>query len=502
VYTLLDFHLGELGHLSPSVTQKIETTDPVATIDVTILRSSKSVEGSAVFRPLALNGSAQAAARTSRLASTSGSSVTIVSGFDGLNQIQSCACVPPDVQVAAGPSYVVEMVNLEGEIFTKQGVSNKTFTLSSFFLSGSDSISDPKILFDLSSNRWFASLVDISVRSVVVAVSSTSDPTGIWTIYRLSAGSFLPDQPIIGVSDDKFVASANDFRSTSFVGAKYWVLNKAQMLTGSTVSTFSSTINSGFFSIHPVQSLSSTIIQYMVGNVVSGAALSSTTIELFSVTGVPGISTVTTSTSALAVSSLTIPPAGVQPGTTFTIDTSDIRVQDAVWFKGILWYGLDDGCTPTGDTQLRSCVRMTQLDTAKSPVAVNQDFDYGLSGRYLFYPALRIDGQGDLDLLYGYSSSTLFPSLAVTGQATTDSSGSLGPPWTLKAGSDLDASTRYGDYFGAGLDPTDPSVVWVSGEYHSNTTGSCGSFGSCWSTFIGSVKMTINLPSAGGRWAR
>src|SRR3989442_3476863 len=153
-------------------------------------------------------------------------------------------------------------------------------------------------------------LVDISVRSVVVAVSSTSDPTGIWTIYRLSAGSFLPDQPIIGVSDDKFVASANDFRSTSFVGAKYWVLNKAQMLTGSTVSTFSSTINSGFFSIHPVQSLSSTIIQYMVGNVVSGAALSSTTIELFSVTGVPGISTVTPSTSALPVFFFYISPAG------------------------------------------------------------------------------------------------------------------------------------------------------------------------------------------------
>ena len=471
-------------------------------MDVNFLHPSESVGGSAVFRPLALNVSTQAAAGTSRLATTSSSSVSIVSGFDGLNQIQSCTCVPPDVQVAAGPSHVVEMVNLEGEIFTKQGVSNKTFTLSSFFLSGSDSISDPKILFDLSSSRWFASLVDISVRSVVVAVSSTSDPTGTWTIYRLSAGTFLPDQPIIGVSDDKFVASANDFRSSGiFAGAKYWVLNKAQMLAGSSVSLFSSSVNSGFFSIHPVQSLSATTIQYMVGNVVSGGAFSTTAMELFSVTGVPGVSTVTTSTSSLAVTSLSIPPAGVQPGTTSTIDTSDIRVEDSLWYKGNLWYGLNDGCTPAGDTQLRSCIRLTQVDTTTSPVTVKQDFDYGAIGQYFFYPAFRVDGLGNLDLMYGFSSSSVLPSLAITGQAKMDPSGSLGVARTLKAGSFVDSSTRYGDYFGAGLDPVDPSVIWVAGEYHASTAGTCGSFGPCWSTFIGSITMTLSTPSGGSRWA-
>ncbi len=504
-YTLLGAYPGAGALLAPGANQNIENTYPVAKVDVNLLAPSSPTENPSGFRPGALTAGSSALAKQASLAVASSSSLSIVSSFDGLNQIQSCTCVPPDVQVAAGPGHIVEMVNLEGEIFTKQGVSNKTFTLSSFFLSGSDFISDPKILFDLSSGRWFASLVDVSVRSVVVAVSSTSDPTGTWTIYRLSAGTFLPDQPIIGVSDDKFVAGANDFRANSFAGAKYWVLNKAQMLTGSAVSVFSSTVNSGIFSIHPVQSLSPTTTQYMVGNVVSGGALSTSTMELFSVTGIPGVSTVTTSTSALSVSSLSIPPAGVQPGTTSTIDTSDFRVQDAVWFKGNLWYGLDDGCTPTGDTQLRSCVRLTKLDTTTSPVAIRQDFDYGANGQSFFYPALRVDGQGDLDLLYGYSSSTVLPSLALTGQAATDPSGSLGAPQTLKTGSGVDTSTRYGDYFGAGLDPIDPSVVWVAGEYHSSTTGSCGSFGSCWSTFIGSTtmnsNMNFNVPSAGGRWA-
>jgi hypothetical protein len=487
-----------LGHRTNQV---VENTLPVGRVNVESLPTSSPTQGLLDLGSHKLRTSGTVSTRLPLLSGAGTSSMSIVSGFDGLNQVQSCTCVPPDVQVAAGPSHIVEMVNLEGEIFSKVGVSNKTFTLSSFFLSGSHSISDPKILFDALSGRWFSSLLDISVDSVDVAISSTSDPTGNWTIYRLSAGSFIPDQPIIGISDDKFVASANDFRSTSFVGAKYWVLNKAQMLAGVTVSTFSSSVSSGFFSIHSVQSLSPTTTQYMISNIVSNGALSASSMELFSVTGVPGISTVTTTTSVLSVSALTLPPNADQPGTASMIDTGDFRVEDALWYKGMLWYSLNDGCTPSGDNQFRSCIRLTQIDTTASPASIRQDFDYGLSGLFLFYPAMRVDGLGNLDLIYGVSSTTTNPSLWVIGQATTDPLGALGLSQSLKAGSIADTSTRYGDYFGAGLDPTDPSIVWVAGEYHSSGTGACGSFGSCWSTFIGSITINSSLPSGGARWA-
>jgi hypothetical protein len=428
------------------------------------------------------------------MSSSSSSFSSVLSGFDGLNQIQSCTCVPPDVQVAAGPNHLVEMVNLEGEIFSKQGVTNKTFTLSSFFKTGSDFISDPKVLFDSSSGRWFASIVDVTLNSILVGVSSTNDPTGNWTLYALSAGVNLPDQPIIGVSDDEFVASANDFFSHSFVGAQYWVLNKSEMLTGSVVSFVTSGANGGFFSIHPAQSLSATKTLYMVGNVVSRKALVTNSVELFSVAGVPGVSTVVANTTVLTVSTLSVPPGGVQPGTASTVNTGDFRVEDVAWFMGKLWYGLNDGCTPSGDAQVRSCIRLTMIDTTTSPAAVKQDFDFGVNGQYLYYPALKMDGIGDLDLIYGYSSSTIFSSLAVTGQSATDPANSLTPPQTLKAGSATDTSTRYGDYFGSGLDPSNRNIVWVAGEYHSDTTGACGSFGSCWSTFIGSITTVSPVP--------
>jgi hypothetical protein len=427
------------------------------------------------------------------LGTQSSSSISLLSGFNGLNQIQSCPCVPPDVQVAAGPNQVVEMVNLEGEVFTKGGVSNQTFSLSTFFRTGADSISDPKVLFDVPSGRWFSSLVDITINSVILGVSSTSDPTGLWSIYSINVGSFLPDQPILGVSDDKVAVAANDFSGNTFVGSQFWILNKSQMLSGSTVNFFTSGANSGVLSIHPVQSLSPTTTQYMVSDIVGRRGLSTTSLRFFSVTGVPGVSTVSVVTNDLAVSTIgtlsgSSLPGGVQPGTSATVDTADFRTQAAVWYKGAAWVTFDDACTPTGDTQLRSCIRLTKIATTGSPL-VSQDFDFGTSQQYNFYPALSIDKNGNLLVEYGYSNSTVFPSLAVTGQLTTDPAGSLARPHVLKAGAAADTSTRYGDYFGAALDPADPSVVWVAGEYHNNSTGSCQSFGSCWSTFIGSASM-------------
>ena len=144
--------------------------------------------------------------------------VTSISGFDGLTQSQAgfnnFIFNPPDVQLAAGSTYVVEMVNLGGEIFTKQGSSTKTFDLPTFFkITGiSDKVTDPKIIYDATSGRWFASLADTTTNDVRIAVSATNDPTGgleclsSW-IYQLS------DQPIIGINDDKFAVSANDFAS-------------------------------------------------------------------------------------------------------------------------------------------------------------------------------------------------------------------------------------------------------------------------------------------------
>jgi uncharacterized membrane protein len=370
----------------------------------------------------------------------------------------------------------MEMVNLAGEVFSKQGSSIKTFGLAAFY-NTTDSLSDPKVLFDAPTGRWFTSIIDVSLFNVILAVSTTNDPTGTWKLYTISAGTNLPDQPIIGINDDKFVVSANDFQGGSvFVGAQYWVLNKSEMLAGASSIDFASFGPDGTLaSVHPVQSLSPTTTQYMVSTGFGATSVS----QLFSLTGVPP-GTVSVNLVSLSVSPISTPPNGVEPGGSVDIQRSAGRVMDAAWFQGSLWYGLDDACTPSGDTQVRSCLRLTQIDTTAT--SVKQDFDFSTSGRYYFYPALRIDSTGSVDIIFGFSSSTIYPSLAITGQVLGDPVGSLAPPLTIVNGTAANTSGRYGDYFGAGIDPSDTSLTWVAGEYGSTTGG-------VWNTFIADMRL-------------
>jgi len=52
--------------------------------------------------------------------------VNQISGFDGLSQN---GFIPPDVQIATGPSYVVELVNVVGRIWDTNGNFELDFTL-------------------------------------------------------------------------------------------------------------------------------------------------------------------------------------------------------------------------------------------------------------------------------------------------------------------------------------------------------------------------------------
>ncbi len=422
-------------------------------------------------------------------------------GFDGLNQQQGGNYIPPDVQVAAGPNDLVELVNNAGGVFSKNGTSISTFDLGVFFGTGNDYTGDPRVVFDGSSGRWFMSIYQadslklVTKSSVDLAVSTTNDPTGNWTIYTLVTSPDFPDAPIIGVSDDKLVASANDFSSntTRFLGAQYWILNKNEMITAAKTIDFQSVgPDPSRESIYPADSLSSTMTQYLVTVGAGDIANNSTSVQLLLITGLPP-GNVTVSSASLVVPAISQPPPGVQPGTNSTINPNDFRVLSAVWYQGNLWYSLNDACAPTGDTQTRSCARLTEINT--NTPGVIQDMDLGAPGQYYFYPALSVDGMGNLDIVYGYSSSTIYPSLAVTGQAAARSGGALAPTQVLVQGTAADTSSslappfgRYGDYFGAAVDPSNSSLVWVGGEYHSSAGGICLS-GSCWSTFIDSVTL-------------
>ncbi|MFI5413823.1 MAG: hypothetical protein ACHQ0I_04485 [Candidatus Lutacidiplasmatales archaeon] len=347
-----------------------------------------------------------------------------------------------------------------------------------------DFISDPKILFDNVSGHWFASILDVTNGSVYVAASLNGSPFGGFYVYILPplvAGAF-PDRPILGVSKNLVAIGANEYTSV-FVGGVVWAVNKSAMILGHLAYFSSFGPHLGWFSIHPVHSISATTKEYLV--MTSG----SPHLKVWNLTGTPSASTHATlgGVTNLSILAYSTPPPAPQKGTTGKVDTGDTRILDAVWRSNVLWLTFTTGCTPSGDVATRSCIRLTELSTLTKP-SVTSDFNFAKKKTYLFYGALGLDGSLNLGVVYGLSNSSLYPILAATGHLAANASGVLlAPVYLVRGTSYFNASwactgvvCRWGDYYGVGADPTSPNF-WVAGEYCEPST--------YWSTWISSIKL-------------
>ena len=119
----------------------------------------------------------------------------------------------------------------------------------------------------------------------------------------------------------------------------------------------------------------------------------------------------------------------------------------------------------------------------------------------LYYPTLtfvgsRALGTNSMIVGFGASNSTVFPSLFASGQR-----GSVGlllrpsllPLIQLKSGASphfpiataAGPVTRYGDYFGSAVDPTNSSVTWMAGEFMQAPPSPA-----IWSTVLNAISST------------
>jgi hypothetical protein len=402
---------------------------------------------------------------------------------------------PPDVQIAVGDDHVVEMVNLQVGVWSKDGAPLGASDLHAFFLGGPDDlVGDPKVRYDAASGRWFASAFRINTTGgsggVRLAVSTSSVPTLDWSVYEIPAATACPDQPLLGFSDDKIVVTANDFIgggcAGGFAGVQIFILRKDALVQGEPVPFVATSPDRLSFSIHPVTSLSPTRTQYMVSTDFTGGDF----VRLFGVEGVPP-EPVTLRLRDLPVSPYRIPPDAGQRGTGRLLATGDARILDAMWDGSRLWYGLNTGCVPSGDSRLRSCLRLVEIDTTDGILdPVLQDFDVGAFEKHYFYPAMRTDAGGGLVVTFGLSSSEDYPGMAVGVRTPGAPSNVLERIEVVRVGEDSETTfcrfgvCRYGDYFGAAVDPADTSRIWLAGEYGAPTG---------WATYIVAVREGLGL---------
>ncbi len=419
------------------------------------------------------------APRATTTAAQASSTLPLLTNFAGLGSTDNpVALQPPDVQVAVGPNQGVELVNITGRIFGKDGSVLRTFALAPFFSVPSGWMStDPKVIYDAASGRFFASYVSFinggtanSFGRLHFAVSTTSNPLDPWNVYYLQLQGDLPDNPGSGLTDDKVTVSYNRFQITTnphpiYRGAQTLVIQKSDLLAGVTApATVLSSPDTSLFAIRPAHSLSATSSQYMA----SADDGTSTVLHLFQVAGTPAAGNVTiTNVANPTIGTLANPPDAQQAGASVLIATGDNRLLETVWRNGHLWASANAACAFTGDSAPRSCLKLIEVDTGANTVL--QDMVYGASGEYFYYPAIRTAGADNLLVVFSHSSLSLFAETMVAKRLSSDPPNTLSSPQLLKAGevaySPSFGGQRWGDYLGAAADPANSLQVWVAGEY-------------------------------------
>ena len=337
----------------------------------------------------------------STLASPATTTVTPAAGaLFGLRRSESGGWIPPDTQVAVGPSHIFQAVNLEGRIWNKSDKSiAKTINLNSFFgFSTSTNLSDPKIWYDAVSGRWFVAIISYNNSFTQgawnLAVSKTGDPTGAFVTYTISTSKSAPDFPALALNDDKVVLTANAFRANSFLGTEFVVINKSELLAGGSAHSSYFGPPQGLFTIQPGHARSPCAISGCPLYMAAVAFNSASSIKIWKVQGVPGVGTgvMLFTVSGISISSLTSSPDAKQLGTSTLIATNDNRLLEATYrgdaSGGALWVPANSACVPSGDTATRACLRFMKLSISSGGAVTKlQDFDFGQSG---FYYSVRV----------------------------------------------------------------------------------------------------------------
>jgi len=196
-------------------------------------------------------------------------------GFEGLthrdqrlasngNQFSS---EPPDQGLAVGNGYVLEAVNTALRVRGTDGSAGPTVALNAFFglpvaidrTTGrfGPFTTDPRAYFDVDTQRWFVTMLEIDQdpvsgafgphSEVMIAVSVTGDPTGAWRIFSIDVTNVtgtpdhtdcpcFGDQPLIGADSHGFYVTTNEFPlfANGFNGAQVYAMSKTKLAIGIT----------------------------------------------------------------------------------------------------------------------------------------------------------------------------------------------------------------------------------------------------------------------------
>ena len=389
---------------------------------------------------------------------------------------------PADSDGAIGPNHFVEFINGQFAIYNKTNGANilkisdlDFWANAGVSLSLSMNISDPRLVFDPTVQRWFASQVDFQggvgdptgfPNDFLIAVSDTADPTGTWhgaSFVSDPKTSFFADFPTLGVASNAVYLSGDMFSSGTAVGCTIWSIPKADLLLNQTPAVITNATCFGIMNysdrgdiLQPATCFDGS----SAGDIIAaGDIFIGDTLVASKVLGGDTTNATLQAGTVIPVEPFHYPFDPAQPDGTTNLSDNESRLSANVYtVDGVIY------AAQSLDTNNHAGIRWYRINASdytllESGTITNNDLD-------LFFPSIAVTKNGVM-LICCNGSSTNVPvsSFAFVGQ-TVNGVSSFSGPVLLQAGAvgnyqDGSFESRWGDYSTTSLDPSDPSRFWT-----------------------------------------
>ncbi len=421
---------------------------------------------------------------------------------------------------------------------------------------------DPVVLYDPLADRWLLSQFAFQTGfpppyHECIAISKTPNPTGAYFLYDfVTPGNEFPDYPKLGVWPDGYYMTVNQFTNGGpFNGTGAYAFDRKKMLLGNPSASLiyfnlnlathpegiGGALPSDLDGPAPPAGTPNTFAYFTAvnfGDPADGLRLFDFHVDF----AVPANSTFTErpeSSYAAPVPVAAFDPTLNSLSGLCSVGTFDFRddidqplipgnpaascnakldgIADRLMHRMqyrnfgtyeslVVNHTVDVNFTPSvSTTGHQAGVRYYELRrTGGGPFSVNDQGTFAPDTDHRWMGSAAMDGSGNLAVGYSVSSTITYPSLRYAGRLASDPPGGLfqgeATLWA-GAGSQGNAASRWGDYSGLTVDPTDQCTFWYTNEYY-NTTNSVGQIPcgilstACWSTRIGRFRFPTCIANA------
>ena len=423
------------------------------------------------------------------------------------------SALPPDPNGSIGPNEFVEFINGEFAVFDKttgENVKDVTdlefWTDANVLISQDDVVTDPRIIYDSQSQRWFATMVDVNANATdptldandfLLAVSATSDPKGTWNGFKFQSdpthGDFA-DFPTMGVDSNGVYISGDMFKGESNpqIGPSLVAIPKRDLLLATPTIA-----NRTYFGVlsDSVRGMALQPVTCFDGSE-NGEILSVqnygedsnpyTNLVTFTVLNVnSGPSATLSGSTFLPVQSYMVPDNSDFGAPVLTPQqpdgTSQIQANDARFAARV--YGVNGVLYATHNTEYNGHIAIEWYRINAATHAVLEQGILTNGTMDLFFPSIAANTNGTVVICCNGTSLSTFVSCYAYVGTTSGGVTTFQGPFLMQSGvtdyhgddeiidefEGLPVFSRWGDYSTTSVDPNDPNIFWTIQMYPSDS---------------------------------